>query len=261
MTPLNLSPAGRRYGYIASPPDYRDLSLMAAPLTRKALPPSADLEPYCGPVFDQGQEGSCTANAGCGNLAYLYNRFKGLKVTFSRAFLYYQERALDGSLDQGDCGSTGRSSCKVMNQFGVCQDSDMPYVAGDFSTPPNPVQLAVAAHWPSGAYHTLHTVVDIKSCLASDYPVLVGFTVYSSFESQQVAETGIMPVPNKSSEQVLGGHEVLFIGYDDSRQAFKVRNSWGSNWGLSGNFWFPYAAAADPEILIDAWMQHLGKPW
>lgn len=260
---LKLSPAGRRYGLLKSPPDFRDFSLLGAPVLKSvsALPPSVDLESYCGPVFDQGQEGSCTANAGAGNLEYLFRRFKEDALIFSRAFLYYQERLLDGSLKEGDCGSTGRSSCKAMNQFGVCLDSAMPYVEGDFNTAPTADQLAAALEYPSGAYHQVNSVADVKSCLASGYPVLIGFTVYDSFESEETASTGIMPIPDKATEQVLGGHEVLVIGYDNSRRALKVRNSWGASWGANGNFWMPYECAADPDVLIDAWMQHLGKAW
>jgi len=43
--------------------------------------------------------------------------------------------------------------------------------------------------------------------------------------------------------------------------AFKVQNSWGTTWGQSGFFWFPYQCAADSSILIDAFIQHFGKPW
>jgi C1A family cysteine protease len=187
-------------------------------------------------------------------------RFRGQDVIFSRAFLYYKERELDGDLSEGDTGSWGRTACKVMRSTGVCLEAEMPYVPGDFNKAPSTEALLSASKNLSGAYHALNGVFDIKSCLASQYPCLIGFTVYDSFESNWTTP-GLMPIPNKNTELVLGGHEVLFIGYDDDKQAFKTRNSWGINWGLGGNFWFPYKAVADREILSEAWIQHFGKAW
>lgn len=257
---LPLSPAGRRYGFKPSPPDHRDFGVTALPFRVGSLQQLVDLESFCGPVFDQGDEGSCTANAGCGNFEYLLRKFRGDQTILSRAFLYYQERLLDGSLQEGDCGSTGRSSCKAMRQFGVCSEEVMPYVPGNFSQAPSEQALTDAKARISGAYHALRSVYDMKSCLASGYCCLIGFTVYASFEDNWPTP-GIMPAPNKQSEEILGGHEVLVIGYDNSKNAFKVRNSWGVNWGEGGNFWMPYQLAADPDILNEAWIQHLGAPW
>jgi C1A family cysteine protease len=262
MTELVLSPAGRRYGLLPSPPDHRDFGL--ASFSQRLITPSsgsvADLEPWCGPAKDQGRLGGCTAFAGTGNLEYLYCRFQGQSIILSPLFLYYVERQLDGDVGI-DGGSTGRTSCRAMSHFGVCLETEDVYDPLRFSLQPTADQIAEAMKHTSGAYHSLSTVADIRSCIATGYPCLVGFTVYESFENEQTANTGIMPQPNKAKERVLGGHEVLFIGFDDSRQAFKVRNSWGANWGDKGNFWFPYSAAADPDILIDGWIQHLGRAW
>jgi C1A family cysteine protease len=79
-----------------------------------------------------------------------------------------------------------------------------------------------------------------------------GFTVYESFESEQVAKTGKVPLPPRS-EQVLGGHAVLAVGYNDAQQSFIVRNSWGPNWGMKGYFWMPYGYVTDPQLASDFW--------
>jgi hypothetical protein len=267
---LTLSAAGRRYGYHKDPVDPRDFGLLhnAFPKFRKVskVTPLVDLEPLCGPVKDQGDEGACTAFAGTGMREFLYRKlakFETTKTTplpvFSAAALYYLERQLNNTLDQGDCGSDGRTSVKVMNQLGVCLDSEDPYVPGNFATAPTAAQLASALKFKAGAYHRLG-FQDMKSCLLSGYGFVVGFNVYESFESK-IGSDGMMPVPDIVNEQLLGGHEVFFIGYDDSKNAFKVRNSWSKTWGASGNFWMPYTCAADSNIVLDAWMQHLGKTW
>lgn len=259
---LPISPEGRRYGYRKDPDDSRDLKMKQVPFTiAESLPESVDLEQWCGPVKDQGSLGACTAFAGTGNLEYLFRRYNQKPLVFSPLFLYYMERKIDGDLGEGDTGSYGRTSCKAMNQYGVCLESVDGYDTSKFEVTPTDQMVKDASTRRSGAYHKLHGILDIKSCIASQYPVLVGFTVYDSFESNEVASTGIMPMPDTGSEMVLGGHEVLFIGYNDSKRAFKVRNSWGLGWGDLGNFWFPYQAVQDNDIFQDGWIQHLGPRW
>ena len=69
-------------------------------------------------------------------------------------------------------------------------------------------------------------------------PFVFGFTAYESLESSAVAKSGIVPMPGKD-ESVIGGHAVCAVGYDDSKNVFIVRNSWGI--GL-GNGWIFYNA-------------------
>ena len=82
---------------------------------------------------------------------------------------------------------------------------------------------------------------------------MFGFTVYESFESDQVAKTGVVPFPNLQTEQVLGGHAVLAVGYDDGQQRFIVRNSWGPNWGMKGYFTLPYPYLLQGTLSSDLW--------
>jgi hypothetical protein len=262
---LPLSPAGRRYGYKKDVPDFRDLGVGRAPLQQATASSSSNLE-LMGVVLDQGDEGSCTAHAAAADREFLHWKEiarRGGTVAptadgmYSPSFIYYLERQTDGSLDQGDCGSFGRTSCATLNKFGCALRLDMPYMAGDFGTAPTPAQLVGALKFATGQYHRLATVDDMKSCIASGYNFRIGFTVYGSFEGINV--TGIWS-PSKK-ESVLGGHEVLAIGYDDNVNggSFLVRNSWGADWGNEGNFYMRYVDAADTDILQDCYIQHLGK--
>lgn len=258
---LELSPAGRRYGYRKDTPDFRDHGL--ARLGRpQEHPSSVDLEEFCGPVKDQQDLGACTAFAGCGMREFLYRRYATYEKTvavdpiFSPLFLYYKEREMDGDVTE-DVGSDGRTCVKAMNKFGVCLEFEDPYKPYDFRRKPTDQQLEDALKYKAGAYHRINTVDDMKSCLASDYVFAIGFAVYNSFEKPGWT---IMPAPKKN-EPVLGGHEVLCIGYDDAKGAFKIRNSWGREWNEAGNFWMSYREAANPDVLLDAWMIHLGPAW
>lgn len=85
----------------------------------------------------------------------------------------------------------------------------------------------------------------------------LGFTVYESFESQDVASTGVVPMPG-TDEQALGGHAVVGVGYDDSQQRFIVRNSWGDAWGMKGYFTIPHDYLANRDLSDDFWAIRAG---
>jgi C1A family cysteine protease len=76
--------------------------------------------------------------------------------------------------------------------------------------------------------------------------------------AQQVADTGIMPIP-QPGEQLQSGHEVLCLGYDFQKQLALIQNSWGDGWGQRGYFWMPFGVIKSPDT--DLWMVHTGGPW
>ena len=98
----------------------------------------------------------------------------------------------------------------------------------------------------------------MKAVLAAGYPFVCGFTVYESFEGDDVAKTGIVPMPG-SAEATLGGHAVMAVGYDDASQRFLVRNSWGTDWGMGGYFTIPYAYLTDSNLADDFWVIRVVK--
>ncbi len=95
-------------------------------------------------------------------------------------------------------------------------------------------------------------LVQMKACLAAGFPFIVGFTVYESFESDQVASSGHVPMPGPD-EAVIGGHAVLCLGYDNASQVFICQNSWGTGWGMQGFFTMPYAYLTDQNLADDFW--------
>ncbi len=249
---------GRRYGYRVPKPDARDygLSNFGAIRALVSLPPAIDLEFLCGPVRDQGDEGSCTAHAGVGMREFLARKYQNKSPVLSPAFLYYMERLNDGDPND-DAGSDGRSMCKMINAKGICLEGQDPYVVGQWAIPPTPAQITEALSWTGGAYHQIpQNVIDLKSCLASGYAWAIGMAVFESFE--RTGSDGMVP---PKSGSLLGYHEMLAIGYRDDIQRFKIRNSWGTSFGASGNLWLPYEQIMDPTIFLDAWIEHLGKPW
>ena len=121
------------------------------------------------------------------------------------------------------------------------------------ATEPDPQCFADAILHEALTYQSLdQNLADMKGCLSAGYPFVFGFTVYPSFESDEVARTGFVPMPG-ADESMIGGHAVLAVGYDDSKNMFVVRNSWGPLWGLEGYFYMPYAYLLDDNLADDFW--------
>jgi C1A family cysteine protease len=146
-----------------------------------------------------------------------------------------------------------RDGIKSVNQQGVCPENLWPYIVKKFKTKPSKSCYTLALKDKALKYGTINqTLTDMKSCLASKYPIVFGFTVYQSFESDQVAKTGIVPMPGRN-DSPLGGHAVLIVGYDDVKRLFKVRNSWGASWGDKGYFYMSYDYLTTPHLASDFW--------
>jgi C1A family cysteine protease len=244
---------GHTFGWVPDLPDQRDF-LYAAPVENMAaLPTSVDLRPQCPKtVYDQGQLGSCTANAIAGALEF--DRLKEGLTDFipSRLFIYYNERVMEGTVGT-DSGAQIRDGIKSVGSIGAPPETDWPYNIAEFAVKPPPKAYQAAPLDKAVQYQRVAQVLaQMKGCLASGYPFVYGFTVYTSFESPQVEQTGIVPMP-AAGEKVLGGHAVLAVGYEDSLQRFIVRNSWGPGWGMAGYFTVPYAYLTDSSLSDDFW--------
>jgi C1A family cysteine protease len=234
----------RAYGWLSQLPDHRDLQYVSAgaPMPAAVAPLTANI-----PAYDQGQLGSCTGN-GCARLFEhrLHAEGRALLIP-SRLFIYYNERALEGTINS-DSGAQVRDGLKVLAKFGAPPETDWPYNIGKFKLKPPAQAYADALKDQALQYHAVKlALADIKQALADGNPVVGGFTVYESFESARVAQTGLMPLPG-AKEAVLGGHCVLWDGYDDASQTFWCANSWGQAWGCApaagkarGWFKMPYA--------------------
>lgn len=242
----------RKYYCKQDQPDERDF-LFARPPLVKAVPAQIDLREGCSPVVDQGDLGSCTANAiGSGLREYLEIKNQQNLVSLSRLYLYYHERLIEGTVNE-DAGAYIRDGMKVLAKLGICPESLHPYIISRFAIPPSQEAEAAAGQYKISDYHRLVNLLDVQRCLAEGYPVVLGMTVYESFESDSVAKSGIVPLPKKN-EQVLGGHAMLIVGYKKIGWTLYliVRNSWGTGWGDGGYCYIP-ASFITKGIIFDLW--------
>jgi C1A family cysteine protease len=245
---------GRRitgYGWIPDLPDGRDYLFGARRPMAAVLPAAVDLRPSCSPVEDQGQLGSCTANALAGALEFLEVKDGIPFADLSRLFIYYNERTVEHTV-KTDSGAMLRDGIKTLSAQGVCAEKRWPYVIAKFAVKPAAACYAEAQKHLITSYERLQTLGDMRACLADGYPFVFGFTVYETFESAAVAKTGIVPMPGPA-ERTLGGHAVCAVGYDDKEKRFLVRNSWGPGWGIGGYFKMPYAYLENRNLSDDFW--------
>jgi C1A family cysteine protease len=253
--PKLLAPQPRkvkRFGWIPDLPDKRDEPFFAPKVVR--LLRSVNLIPNCPPVYDQDQIGSCTANAIGAALEFDQIRQKCVNIfTPSRLFIYYNERAMEGSIGE-DAGASIRDGVKSVNRLGAPPEiAFWPYDIARFAEKPPPKAYEEALNHQAVKYQRIaRSLGAMKGCLAAGFPFVLGFTVYDSFESDRVAKTGTVPMPGKK-ESALGGHAVLAVGYDDAKKRFRMRNSWGTGWGDKGYFTMPYAYLLDENLSDDFW--------
>lgn len=247
-------------GWIPDVPDQRDrlfTTYRTKLRTPATLPRSIDLRTFCSPVEDQGDLGSCTAQALVGNLELLQGKHGRPRTDFSRLFVYYNERVREGTVGE-DAGAMLRTGIKTLVADGVCHESLWPYAVAKFAAKPTARAYTTAkAHQVTG-YYRLLGLVDMLGCLASGYPFVFGAAIYESFMTAAVASTGTVPMP-KRTERMLGGHAMLAVGYDLKVRRFVVRNSWGTAWGLGGYCVLPFAYLESRNLSDDFWTIRAGE--
>jgi len=261
-------------GWMRDLPDYRDFVAESPPVqeireqsqkikkTAKAVPVSMDLRPWCSPIEDQEDLGSCTANAGVGLLEYFQRRAFGKHLDGSRLFLYKVSRNLLNWV--GDQGAYLRTTMKAMVLFGVPPESYWPYEVEGFEKEPPAFCYAFAQSYQTTRYYRLDppgqstdkTLAEVKKNLAAGLPSMFGFSVYSSISPLGDGKGEIpFPGPGDSFE---GGHAVVAVGYDNKKKigkdtgALLIRNSWGTEWGVSGYGWLPYSYV-EAGLAVDFW--------
>lgn len=236
------------YGWLPDEPDERDFVL--EPKTTR-VPNSIDLRSQMPPIYDQGQLGSCTANAVAAALDYQRVRQTEPLVTPSRLFIYYNERKDEKTIKE-DSGATIRESVKAVKSYGACPEKEWPYDIAKFTNKPPKKAYKDALSYEALLYQRVQRITaDIQAVLAGGDPIVTGINVYESFESSAVANSGQVPMPAKG-ESLLGGHAVLVVGYENGK--WLCRNSWGSDWGDRGYFFMPEEYLLDSKLSSDFWV-------
>jgi len=212
---------------------------------------SVDLRPWCSPVEDQLQLGSCVGQAIVGAFEMTINKlYPDRFVDLSRLFVYYNARYLDGYTDE-DVGTYVRNGIKAVNKWGVCKEEVWPYLVERFAQAPSiPCYQDASARLITN-YYRIRTRKDMIGALNLNYPVVISMKVYDSFYELNEPGIDVMPMPGPK-EELIGGHAVTLVGYDLIKSQFLARNSFGADWAMNGYFWVPFDFV--PNNFMDCWI-------
>jgi C1A family cysteine protease len=210
---------------------------------------AVDLREWASPVEDQWQLGSCTAQAVIGAYELLLKmHYPDQFVDLSRLFLYYNARKLVGDINE-DIGAYISTAIEAIEKYGLCREDLWPYDIHKYRVEPN------WRCYHDGSKRTITNVReillhdDILAALDSMRPVVVGVALYDEFNHVDTKST-ILPMPRNPND-VIGSHAMCIVGYDNVKQLFLLRNSFGNDWAESGYFWIPYTYAR--ENFSDMW--------
>lgn len=250
LTQLSKEEARRMMGL--RPKHSADVQFIAAGAPDKtlALPSSIDWrnkdgKNWVSPILNQGNCGSCVAFAAIGVLetqAKISSAFPNFNIRLSAQNLF---SCGGGACDYGWYPS---SAATVLKNRGVPDEACMPYLSGATGkdvacrascsdTERRSVKIADSASPTAG----MKSLDNVKSALQKG-PLVTTLNVYADFMSY---ESGVY---QHSTGEYLGGHAVSIVGYDDAKQAFIIRNSWGEDWGEKG---FGYVAYSDSSGIGD----------
>ena len=271
---MNRSTIGRRYGLHPTLPD----PMHECFHNHSVIQRSADMPAGCmtlvlsSPMaIDQMKVGMCT---GCGTSRALKNRMAFLKYQWpfmpSSLDIYAKVRQFEGTPLTTDSGASIGDIMTVLNEQGVCPEDSNPTWSWAFSASDDRWQQAPPPACDTNAlkhklikFLKLNQDVDsIKTALFNGFPVIIGIAVHESFESDKVAQTGIVPMPGWF-DRVLGGHCLRLDawGMYNADYADGV-NSWGQEWGDTwtgfpqkgrGRFHIPFEYLVNPNLTSDLW--------
>jgi len=238
-----------------SPPDKRDFlyeRVLQARAPETPLPDKVDYRPNLPPVFNQGSRGSCAACA----VAWSDKAFEEISQGdfpangLSAAYLYAMCKKKDGIPDRE--GTYLRVAYKVLKDYGVCSEDCLPYSELlSLSAPKVPEVRSfhheAAEDYVIASYAKLADPTDtpeqrqravqlMKEAISREGPIVGALLVCENFFDVKTPDY-VIPIPRG---RILGGHAVALVGYDDSKHAFILRNSWGTQWGQGGYAYLPY---------------------
>lgn len=241
------------YGFRRDSRDPRDREFT---MVASLLPKAVDLQEMCPPVLDQKNLGSCVLHAVTENLRYLLIWSGKADVPLSRLQAYYDVRTIEGTVNS-DAGCEIRDAIKVAAKIGIGHEKLWTYSdkAGKWKKKPTAGVYKDAPNFNAIAYERVAVNTDrIKHALALGFPVIIGVELFSSFETDAVSNTGIVPMPDLKKEQDVGGHAMLIVGYGKVEGHFTVRNSWAEDWGDKGNCYLPEAMVGSTKFGSDYWI-------
>lgn len=237
----------RKYGCIkSSSTDKYQEKKLCAHATRFSVVESVDLSKILNPIQDQETIGSCVSHSVLAAYASLYKN----KSIGSRLYNYYNARRIEGKVDS-DNGCQIISGIEALMTKGDVDEALWPYDVKKYTNKPTDDTYEVAIRTKFIAKSVPQALFNIQSTLAEGILIICGILIFKSFESDIVAKTGIVPFPDILQDTILGRHCVIIVGYHNKTKRFKMRNSWGKEFGDNGYFYVDYKYILDYQLASD----------
>jgi C1A family cysteine protease len=212
-------------------------------------PPTFSLRSSMSPILNQGSIGDCVSNA----FALTISSMTKNKVNISRLYHYAVTRIIEDTPVNEDSGVYIRDAANSILTYGAVAETTWPYNPNNFVFLPPLAAFRTSNYFRTYSYTFINQDLNsIRQCFTKNQkPIIFGFTVYNSFMSQNVTNTGIVPMPNTQTETLLGGHCMVIVGYDDTKSEFICANSWGTGWGDHGYCHMPYSYITNSDLAND----------
>jgi C1A family cysteine protease len=237
--------------------DRRDYpARMMLPRLESALPKECSWRALMSGVRDQGNLGSCVGFA-CAAMKEFQELQQRPNTPFRNAsemWIYWKAKEID--VWPNEEGTSIRDALKVLYGYGVPTEKAWPYTDKKAMHNKPPTQPAfwskIVARWGKiGSYYRLNNVGEIKEWLYLHGPVVVGIpvgqTIFDPVQREGVKGKSFVRIP----QTILGGHAILFTGYDDTHRLFQFKNSWSVGWGDRGYGYISYDYL--DRVQYDAW--------
>lgn len=235
------------------PRDFKLKNIIYKDIDPNFLPSSVDLRSQWGDIHDQGDIGSCVSQSVSYQLRYLLRKTTGKIYNMSRLFIYYNGRVVSNFPVTEDTGLTMRNGFCSVTTYGAPEETQWPYVTSDYKKKPSDNAYRLATGNRNLAYYAVgQNLLEMKKCLKDGWAISFGVTLFKSFMSTTVAQTGNVPM-NTAGDERIGGHAMTIVGYNDAKGTFTVCNSWGRAWGDGGFCHIPYKMLLDSSVAGDFW--------
>lgn len=207
-------------------------------------------------ILNQGEFSTSAANIASNALKYILMIEKKNAIQPSRLYIHYVAKVLiekHSPLEDKDVSI--RSVFKAIQKYYICDEKLWPYLQQNISSPPTLEIFRAANLYRKIIYSAVpQNLITLKTTLSNKHPIIIGITIYQSFCSGQVSNTGIIPMPNLNVETQLGACAGLIVGFDDNTRMFKTMMSWGEEWADEGYCYLPYDYVMNPFFVFEFWV-------
>lgn len=241
-------------------PDHRDYKLTTTTfnLQNTTLPTKIDWSSKMSPVKNQGNLGSCVGFATAAMKEWQEQTEHEKEVAAGKKYIREQDHYdLSESWIYWNCkkidpwpneeGTSIRCAMQVLAKIGVPCEEAYPY-SDRYKGEPEAWAKLIAKWGLIDSYWRCNGIDDLRLGLVSG-PVVIGIACFR--EIFFVTETGNIPYP-QNPDEMLGGHAICVVGFNDNTQKIKFKNSWGNAWGKAGYGFLSYRYIND--FMWDAWI-------